>query len=148
MEIQKTWTPDNKEETYIWTGETTDKAFLHTIVGDRCPALDIQRGYSCAVDWTENITPREPISARVQNFTARRLFAVTHNGMMGVAPGASLTGDSVFVLLGGSVLYVLRLTKEDRYVLIGEAYFHGMMDGEAMDLCDQGKFKLETVVLE
>jgi len=125
-----------------------DEAFLHTIVGNRCPALDIQRGFACAVDWAENITPREPVFARVQDFTARRRFVVTDNGMMGVVPAGSLSGDSVFVLLGGSVLYVLCVMEEDRYMLIGEAYFHGMMDGESMDLCDKGEFKLETIVLE
>lgn len=148
LEIQKSWIPENKEETYIWTRENMDKAFLHTVVGDCCPGLGIQRGFACPVDWADNITPREPIYDRIQEFTARCLFAVTDNGMMGIAPNVSLTGDSVFVLLGGFVLYILRVREDGRYMLIGEAYFHGMMDGEAMNLCDQGKFKLETIVLK
>ena len=68
--------------------------------------------------------------------------------MIGIAPGTTLTGDSVFVLLGGSVLYVLRNTGVGRYMLIREAYFHGMMDGEAVDPCEQDEFRLENIVLE
>ncbi|KAH7400388.1 heterokaryon incompatibility protein-domain-containing protein [Cadophora sp. MPI-SDFR-AT-0126] len=146
--IQKTWIPENKAEIYSWTGETNDKAFRHTIVGDRCPDQNLQRGFACDIDWDVKVTPRKTVSARVQTFTARRLFAVTDNGMMGIAPGATLTDDSVFVLLGGSVLYVLRYTGAGRYKLIGEAYFHGMMDGEALDRCEQGEFQLQDIILE
>jgi hypothetical protein len=46
----------------------------------------------------------------------------------------------VYVLLGCSVPVVLRKTgKPDEFEFVGECYFHGFMDGEALALRDGGK---------
>jgi hypothetical protein len=41
-------------------------------------------------------------------------------------------GDQVWVLKGGDVPLILRPVKDGRYRLIGEAYVHGIMRGEAL----------------
>ena len=67
---------------------------------------------------------------------------------MGLVPMEVEQGDSVFILLGGKVLYVLRNIDASRYNLIGEAYFHGMMDGEGMRMLERGEASLQDVILE
>jgi hypothetical protein len=54
--------------------------------------------------------------------------------LFGLAPTKSQVGDLIVILFGCSVSVVLRefKTKGDHYFeLVGEAYVHGMMDGEA-----------------
>lgn len=60
----------------------------------------------------------------------RRLF-LSSSGHLGVASLSVQDGDQICVFPGAEVLYVLR--KQDKgYILLGEAYLHGMMDGEAV----------------
>jgi hypothetical protein len=70
----------------------------------------------------------------------QRRFAVTERKYMGMVPNGSEAGDVVCVLFGAKVPFILRecnLTgpgQSCKYQLVGEAYIHGMMDGEALDL--------------
>ncbi|KAK3353879.1 heterokaryon incompatibility protein-domain-containing protein [Lasiosphaeria hispida] len=61
---------------------------------------------------------------------ARRGFAVTRRGYIGLVPQGAMEGDVVAVFLGGKVVHVLRLVGEGRWALVGEGYLHGFMDGE------------------
>jgi hypothetical protein len=144
INVQKSWIPHQGEMIYSWTGETIDIAFRRTIVGD----LKLQtRGYMCSSDWAESDDYQRTDVSLVIWFTQGRRLAKTAQGLMGIIPGFAEIGDSVFVLFGGSVLYLLRHIDENCYRFLGEAYFHGLMDGEAMDLYEQGQFKLENIVL-
>ncbi|KAH7379565.1 hypothetical protein BKA66DRAFT_466288, partial [Pyrenochaeta sp. MPI-SDFR-AT-0127] len=66
----------------------------------------------------------------------RRLFT-TRNGYMGLGPGIVEPGDVVVLIAGARTPYILRpLVGQDsptRYSFIGEAYVHGVMNGEALD---------------
>ncbi|KAN0068896.1 Heterokaryon incompatibility protein (HET) domain containing protein [Elaphomyces granulatus] len=90
-----------------------------------------------------------PYLKRVRNVTwNRKFFIATIDSAMpedpselfGLCPPTTKENDLIFVLYGCSVPVILReISKEgdDRgpyYQLIGEAYVHGKMDGEAMDL--------------
>ncbi|KAK1657553.1 heterokaryon incompatibility protein-domain-containing protein [Colletotrichum godetiae] len=59
----------------------------------------------------------------------RRLF-ITDEGYIGLGKLSSRVGDEVWVLAGGKVPYVMR-PREDgkRFSLVGDAYVHGLMDG-------------------
>ena len=58
---------------------------------------------------------------------------MTSGGLLGFGPGKVAIGDSVFVLLGGSVPYLLRQAcDENEYSLVGECYVEGLMKGEAL----------------
>ena len=60
---------------------------------------------------------------------ARRLF-VTDRGFIGLGPQNAMPGDMVYVLSGAQVPFVIRSDANcKRHV--GEAYIHGIMDGEA-----------------
>jgi len=54
------------------------------------------------------------------------------NGHLGWVPLGTEVGDQICVLYGGEVLYVLRPEANEQYRLIGEAFIHGLMSGEAI----------------
>lgn len=56
----------------------------------------------------------------------------TTNHYLGLGPVSSARGDEVWVLLGVNVLMVLRRLDHGRYQVIGEAYVHDIMHGEAI----------------
>ncbi|KIW01409.1 uncharacterized protein PV09_07173 [Verruconis gallopava] len=62
---------------------------------------------------------------------SRRVFK-SSAGQIGLAPQATKRGDLLCIFLGATVPFILRETGEDAYLLIGEAYADGIMDGEFM----------------
>ena len=63
---------------------------------------------------------------------ALRCLFVTANGSIGLGAKSIRTGDKVFVFPGGLVPFVLRTSIDGYYRLVGEAYVHGIMRGEAL----------------
>ncbi|KAH7163777.1 heterokaryon incompatibility protein-domain-containing protein [Fusarium sp. MPI-SDFR-AT-0072] len=64
----------------------------------------------------------------------RRLF-LTKGGYLGLAHPSAQAGDEVVLLSGGRVPFVVRKRSpdsQDCYHVIGEAYMHGIMDGELL----------------
>jgi hypothetical protein len=66
----------------------------------------------------------------------RRLFH-TSRGYAGIGPAVSQSGDVVCILSGGAAPFILRRdlrsnTSKRRFQLVGEAYVHGIMHGEAI----------------
>ncbi|KAH8594437.1 heterokaryon incompatibility protein-domain-containing protein [Bisporella sp. PMI_857] len=60
-------------------------------------------------------------------------FFITQQGYIGRGPPSLQQGDQVCVLFGGRVPFILRKDKEvEEFQLVGEAYVHGIMKGEAM----------------
>lgn len=49
-----------------------------------------------------------------------------------MGPDTTRTGDLVVVFFGGRVPFILR-QHDSSYILVGECYIHGIMDGEAID---------------
>jgi hypothetical protein len=62
----------------------------------------------------------------------------TSFGYLGLGPEMLQSGDVVCVLYGATVPYILR-PQNGHYILIGEAYVHGAMLGEAMEKLQQGQ---------
>ena len=64
-----------------------------------------------------------------------RLF-FTAKGFVGVGPAAMETGDSISILAGGSLPYVLRTVPNaarlNTFELIGSCYVHDVMDGQVV----------------
>ncbi|KAJ4310661.1 hypothetical protein N0V94_008334 [Neodidymelliopsis sp. IMI 364377] len=69
----------------------------------------------------------------------KQTFFVTKSGYMGIGPERTRAGDQVWVFHGGNVPFVMRkVGKEEEgdgplLKLVGDAYVHGIMDGEALD---------------
>lgn len=87
-----------------------------------------------------------------------RRFIATKKGYIGFAPENCKKGDLAVVLAGGDVPYVLRREatidplpntngSPQCYTILGDAYIHGIMDGEAFEQLDETKGELEEFVL-
>lgn len=77
-----------------------------------------------------------------------RSFIITKKGFIGLAPFRTAVGDTITILQAGDVPFVLRQRrtssgdlcdddvklrmKQGRYEFVGEAYVHGIMDGQAV----------------
>jgi hypothetical protein len=82
---------------------------------------------------------------RFYRFSAGRRFGITENGYIGLLPAETEAGDTVVVLDGARVPFVLRQTirgleprplgeviVRDEFTVIGDCYVHGIMLGEFM----------------
>jgi len=65
-----------------------------------------------------------------------RLF-YTETGEVGQGPACTAVGDVVCVLFGGGAPFVLR-PHDGRWILLGECYLPGWMNGEVVDKLDKG----------
>jgi hypothetical protein len=63
---------------------------------------------------------------------------------MGLVPGEACAGDTIVVVPGGPVYLVARKTTV-AHRLIGTAYIHGIIDGQALESDDQ---TLEETVVD
>ncbi|KAF2838109.1 hypothetical protein M501DRAFT_1004951 [Patellaria atrata CBS 101060] len=66
----------------------------------------------------------------------RKRFCCTVEHRLGWVPDPAKPGDLICILYGGRTPYVLRPSVNGRYKLIGPAYVHGLMYGEAMKMKD------------
>lgn len=86
---------------------------------------------------------------RIWTFAAGRRLITTEKGYLGQARKDVQRGDLVCILLGCSVPVILRPHTDGPisrcYRLVGEAYVHGAMNGEAMDWLDESKRRLEDI---
>jgi hypothetical protein len=71
------------------------------------------------------------INAVMRLSTARKV-CVTSNGYLGRAAHGSVIGDKICIFFGASVPFVLRERDDGGFMFVGEAYVHGLMDGEAL----------------
>ncbi|KAF8854282.1 hypothetical protein BDZ45DRAFT_597243 [Acephala macrosclerotiorum] len=73
----------------------------------------------------------------------RRTIFLSKEGLVGLAPFNATKGDFICVLLGCRFPVVLR-PMNGHYMLVGEAYVDGFMNGEAMVGLQEGRYGLET----
>jgi hypothetical protein len=69
-------------------------------------------------------------------YVGRRLFR-TQSNYLGIGPQSLKNGDKVWVVAGAAVPLVLRLSGNGKWRLVGEAYVHGIMNGEVVDMRDR-----------
>lgn len=60
-------------------------------------------------------------------------LGTTDNNFIGFLPKQTQLGDVIVIILGATTPFVLRPV-DDAYILIGECYVHGIMDGELMHI--------------
>ncbi|CZR66661.1 related to heterokaryon incompatibility protein (het-6OR allele) [Phialocephala subalpina] len=77
-------------------------------------------------------------------YSCRRLFRTKQN-YLGIAAESLEKGDAVWVLSGAAVPLVLRLAKDGGWKLVGEAYVHGVMNGEVVKLVGKELQKIDLV---
>ena len=75
---------------------------------------------------------------------SNRSFGRTAQGRYVLGPKAMEKGDVVCVLFGGKMPFVLRPWDDGKFLLVGECYVHGLMQGEAIELLERGEIDEET----
>ncbi|KAE9364625.1 HET-domain-containing protein [Stipitochalara longipes BDJ] len=73
----------------------------------------------------------------------RRLL-VTEKGYVGVADHKAQRGNLIVILYGCPVPLILRPLQETGFMLVGEVYVHGIMQGKAMEWLANGECQLEN----
>jgi hypothetical protein len=148
-ELLQQWrTSHGSPEEYV-TGGTWESAFSRTPIGDLImKEYPIQR----ALPKHENYLAKLLTALKCDNtisslyeslcgMVPNQVFFITKKGYIGAGPPDTRPGDQVWILCGGQVPFVLRQTENgstdlDRACerrLVGDAYVHGIMDGEAVD---------------
>ena len=132
----------------LYTGEN--------VVDGTTPITDLEAAYDSAlasfakvVDGADHLSylkerkMDQPATFQMQTLAAcsGHRFAVTQNGYIGLVPHCARVGDQIALILGAPIPFILRDSgkseggPERRLLqLVGDAYIHGMMYGEAMDL--------------
>lgn len=80
----------------------------------------------------------------ISTWRPRRLFGMTRNGYRGMFPEGATNGDVVCVILGARTSFVIRPEHGGTYRFVGEAYVHGLMNGEVFDLPNFEELQKET----
>jgi hypothetical protein len=83
-------------------------------------------------DTEEAIIARAYVNTLLMVSNSRKYF-ISKQGYLGLGPGGTLPGDLVVILFGLDMPFVLRPAVDGQYRIIGEAYVHGIMDGEYMN---------------
>jgi hypothetical protein len=100
-------------------------------------------------DW-ESVLPTMAVldaaTLELTQFALGRRFFITRNGYFGLGPQVARYGDRVVVLLGVDVPLVLRRLDKTHHV-VGEAYVHGIMNGEAVEQWCLGMKEISKFVL-
>jgi Heterokaryon incompatibility protein (HET) len=133
-----------KQSSYLGT-ISGEEAFLRTLVAD-CYRIGVDVGVRLQRDMSDALlnsmkeiffgkgerVSRIGINGLHPAVLQRRLI-LTKTGYLGVTSNHVEPGDLVTILEGGELPFVLRKIT-NHFVLIGEAYIHGIMDGEAINI--------------
>jgi hypothetical protein len=79
----------------------------------------------------------------MHEWTMKMLLFETKDGYLGLGPRTMLKDDLICVLFGSNVPFVLRRV-DDYFVLVGECFVLGLMDGEAIDRLERGPGNVQT----
>lgn len=78
----------------------------------------------------------EEYAMLARNFLFDRSFIITSRGRMGIGPSETRVRDTISVVPGGDVPYIIR-QKGSGWTFVGESYVAGLMNGEAIQACQQ-----------
>jgi hypothetical protein len=90
---------------------------------------------------------------RFRNAATGRRFVTTEGGRFGWVPdnasGSQVDqvqrGDSLVVVLGCTVPLVVRRYQDGIYQVLGDGYVQGFMDGEALQMVEDGSMEVERL---
>lgn len=109
----------------------------------RCPPLgrEVMVDETLQDDWVREYAV--PVVAK----TMHRSFILTRQGRMGLAVRGVANGDLVIIAKDCDVPLVVRRRTDHGFKFIGEAYVHGIMDGEAVSQASKQGLKVEKFCL-
>lgn len=74
----------------------------------------------------------------------RRLF-ITKGNHLGIGPESFENGDTIWLLPGAAMPFILRQLENGHFMVVGETYVHGSVQGEALD---SDPVKFEEVMID
>jgi hypothetical protein len=92
---------------------------------------------------------REPPAtddARLIKYAVGRRFFISEEGKFGLAPPNARKGDRIAVFHGAKIPFILRKSGSE-FQVVGEAYTHGLMNGEAVNYWRLGMREVQNIVL-
>ncbi|KAF1965068.1 HET-domain-containing protein [Bimuria novae-zelandiae CBS 107.79] len=107
------------------------------------PSDNLSEEVMMAGEGAEHESGHEKWSRWATSAAEGRIFAKTRAGYFVLGPAAMEPGDVVCVLFGCKVPFCLRPTGK-YYLLVGECYVHGLMNGEAIEMLSQRKLQEKT----
>lgn len=122
--------------TYI-ADETKFEAFQHTICAD-VNSLGGEPLRNCLPNWRGEDNAKDYLSSsyngceHLQRILPGRRLIKSCSNLLGLAPMYAESGDKICILFGSQVPFILR-QEESHWIIIGECYIHGVMDGEAVE---------------
>ena len=134
---------------YTPTGDTIEAALAAIICGDvTCSNNHTKRLHSsaralqqCIALFDVHLQEEEDYFVTSDNYdyaypvsyaTDSQRMIYLDAGYLGLARQDCRIGDKVFILMGGDMPFLLRPAGDNFYTYLGEAYVHGIMDGEAL----------------
>lgn len=75
---------------------------------------------------------RPEFADSVRSTINRKVLFTMDRNYLGLTEQGCCIGDTVCIFLGGAVPFIIRTQSDGTYRLHGEAYVHGMMDGEVL----------------
>ncbi|KAK0609800.1 Heterokaryon incompatibility protein 6 [Lasiodiplodia hormozganensis] len=136
--------PDKRQDA-LWRTPVADRAFVYnydsvratheTWLGYEAVMRRGREGEGAGTAAAEGAKYVDIARCKMHN---RRPFQ-TSGGMLAIGPDHTRKGDSVWIFPGADVPFVLRDVGSGWWKIVGEAYVHGIMDGEMMarDLKEQ-----------
>lgn len=114
--------PQIQEEAMAWLSQVLGSRFKHSTLSLRIKRLLNAIDENC---FQSSVTP----------LCSWRRFFVTRSSHMGIGPASMRRGDTIAVLFGSTMPFVLRPVDgtPGRYKLIGECYLQGIVDGELLE---------------
>jgi hypothetical protein len=121
---------------YALSGRTSEQglkdgyAYLYELLSKTQPLF-----YEELLEWLRRVVAggdSTQFAALARNFCYARSFLITKSERMGIGPSDSRVDDSIAVIPGGGVPYLLRPDGE-AWTFVGEAYLNGIMDGEVVE---------------
>ncbi|KAH8896971.1 HET-domain-containing protein [Thozetella sp. PMI_491] len=136
---------------WIWSIERQEYALVQDNVENIENRLEKWWKWTSAGDGYSSGQERDLISVEqaVLTASAGRSFVVTQKGYIGYAAQQCRPGHVVSILGGGCAPFVLapHLLPEPRYKVIGDAYIHGIMQGEAFELAGRQAHQFDEIIL-
>jgi hypothetical protein len=71
---------------------------------------------------------------------------LTRDGRLGLGPRITLSGDQIWIPMGADTPFVLRPTDDGNFRVLGQAYVHGVMHGEAVAHLSESGFEAVHLV--
>lgn len=144
---------------YSQSHEQAWVALFRTITADRSAISDRINGsyrvtFLNRLSLRESSTPlgrlqeqcdRPEFADSVRSIINRKVLFITDQNFLGLAEQGCRIGDTVCIFLGGAVPFIIQTQSGGKYRLHGEAYVHGVMDGEALEEATQNHRTFEVI---